>query len=202
MVGRAEDAAKPSQIMATLLLERQTPIDYQLMTERVGSMLGLDAANIGDTTPGAPMVLPVDGDIVFGLNMDLPYPDTLQQLARFAYWWPNALSDLSRHRAHLMVSCQWTKFSRLDAHMRHLVLMRELIGPSVVTRDGRILPPPPEMPPTPPETKPATADTVAGAPGYIAGACSLPGLATHPSCRHGPWPAVQACFWARARRAA
>ena len=127
-MGEQTDAAKqPSRINATLLLERQTPIDYNLMVERVGSTLGIDAANIGDPTPGAPMVLPVDGDIVFGLNMDLPYPDTLQQLARFAYWWPNALSDLSRHRAHLMVSCQWTKFSRLDAHMRHLVLMRELI---------------------------------------------------------------------------
>ena len=101
MGGPTEDAAKqPRQIMATLLLERQMPIDYNLMIERVGSTLGIDAANIGDSTPGAPMVLPVDGDIVFGLNMDLPYPDTLQQQARFAYWWPNALSDLARHKAH------------------------------------------------------------------------------------------------------
>jgi len=128
MGGQANDAAKPpSRISATLFLERQSPIDYGAMTARVGSTLGLNAADIGDQAPGAPMVLPVDGDIVFGLNMDLPYPETLRQQAQCAYWWPNALSDLARHKAHLMVSCQWSKFSRLDAHMRHLVLVRELI---------------------------------------------------------------------------
>lgn len=128
MGGQTEDAAKqPARITATLLLERLTPIDYKLMVERVGSSLGLDAAAIGNQLPDAPMVLPVDGDIVFGLRMDLPYPDTLQQQAQFAYWWPNALSDLARHKAHLMVSCPWSKHSRLDAHIRHLILIRELI---------------------------------------------------------------------------
>jgi hypothetical protein len=128
MGGQTKDAAKqPARISATLFLERQAPIDYGVLTERVGSTLGIDAAKMGLQTPGAPMVLPVDGDIVFGLNMDFPYPETLQQQAQFAYWWPNALSDLGRHKAHLMVSCQWAKHSRLDAHMRHLVLVRELV---------------------------------------------------------------------------
>jgi hypothetical protein len=128
MGGQATDAAKrPAMVSATLFLEQQSPIDYSAMVARVGSTLGLDAANIGQQMPGGPMVLPVGGDVVFGLNMDFPYPETLQQPARCAYWWPTALNDLARHKAHLIVSCQWTRFSRLDAHMRHLILMRELI---------------------------------------------------------------------------
>jgi hypothetical protein len=128
MGGPTKDAAKPPRMVgATLFLERQSPIDYSAMVARVGSTLGLDAATIGHQQPGAPMVLPVGGDIVFGLNMDFPYPEMLRQQAQCAYWWPAALSDLVRHKAHLMVSCQWSKFSRLDAHMRHLILVRELI---------------------------------------------------------------------------
>jgi hypothetical protein len=128
MGGQTEDAAKqPARISATLFLERQSPIDYSVMIERVGSTLGLGAAPIGHQKPDSPMVLPVDGDVVFGLNMGFPYPATLRQQAQCAYWWPNALSDLARHKAHLMVSCQWAKHSRLDAHMRHLVLVRELV---------------------------------------------------------------------------
>lgn len=128
MGGQTEDAAKQTgRISATLFLERQSPIDYSVMIERVGSTLGLDAGKMGHQKPDGPMVLPVDGDVVFGLRMDFPYPETLRQQAQFAYWWPNALSDLTRHKAHMMVSCQWTKHSRLDAHMRHLVLVRELV---------------------------------------------------------------------------
>jgi hypothetical protein len=120
-------ASQPARINATLLLERLSPIDYGLMVKRVGSTIGLDAARIAHQKPGDPMVLPVDGDVVFGLTMDFPYPETLQQPAQFAYWWPSALDDLTRHKAHLIVSCPWAKHSRLDAHMLHLVLIRELV---------------------------------------------------------------------------
>ena len=72
-------------------------------------------------------MLPADGDLIIGMQMDFPYPVSLQGPAQFAYWWPNALSDLTPSQAHLMVSCPWSKHSRMDAHMRHLVLMRELV---------------------------------------------------------------------------
>lgn len=128
MSEQTQDAAKqPEMITVTLFLERLVPIDYGVMVERVGKELGLDAAKIGEQKPDAPMVLLVDGDVAFGLNMDLPYPAPLQHLTPFTYWWPNALSDLARNKAHMMVSCQWSKHSRLDAHMRHLVLVRELV---------------------------------------------------------------------------
>lgn len=124
---QADGAAKPKMIMATLFLEQEAPIDYNAMVARVGNTLGLDATKLDHQKPNAPMVLPVDGDVVFGLRMNFPYPETLQQQAQFAYWWPNALNDLARQKAHMMVSCAWTKHSRLDAHMRHLVLVRELV---------------------------------------------------------------------------
>src|SRR4029077_10351394 len=120
-------ANQPKMIGATLLLERLTGIDYGLMNERVGKALGLNAAVAEQLKPGDAMVLPTDGDVILGLQLDFPYPETLQQVARFAYWWPDALRDIARHKAHLTVHCAWSNYSRLDAHMRHLVLVRELV---------------------------------------------------------------------------
>jgi len=125
MGGQTEKAVE--QIGATLFLERPSPIDYDVMIERIGSTLGIEAAHVSHQKPDAPMVLPVDGDLVFGVTMDFPYPETLRQQAQFAYWWPSALSDLAGHKAHLMLSSRWSKYSRLDAHMRHLILVRELV---------------------------------------------------------------------------
>jgi hypothetical protein len=118
---------KPAMITATLLLERQAPLNYDLMAQRVGGILGIDARQLDHLKPTGAMVLPLGGDIAFGMAMDLPYPAPLQQQAQFAYWWPNALQDLARHKAHFMVSCNWSKHSRLDAHIRHAVLVHELI---------------------------------------------------------------------------
>jgi Domain of unknown function (DUF4261) len=118
---------KPAMITAALLLERQSPLNYDLMAQRVGGILGIDARQLDHLKPTDAMVLPVDGDLAFGMAINAPYPDTLRQQAQFAYWWPNALQDLARHRAHFVVSCGWSKHSRLDAHIRHAVLVRELI---------------------------------------------------------------------------
>jgi hypothetical protein len=128
MANSTEKPAKqPKMIGATLLLERLTRIDYGLMNERVGKALGLNAAAAEQLKPGDAMVLPASGDVILGLQLDFPYPDVLQPVARFAYWWPDALNDIARHKAHLMVHCAWSTYSRLDAHMRHLILVRELV---------------------------------------------------------------------------
>jgi hypothetical protein len=118
---------KEAMITATLLLEHPAPLNYNLMAQRVGSILGIDTRQLDHLKPTDAMVLPVDGDVAFGMAMNVPYPEALQQQAQFAYWWPNALQDLARHKAHLMVTCRWSKHSRLDAHIRHAVLVRELI---------------------------------------------------------------------------
>ena len=122
----AEPSKRPA-IMATLFLERLAPIDYKRLGERVGGVLGLDPAGLEAQKPNDPMILPVDGDVVFGPRMDFPYPAPLQQVAQFAYWWPNALNDIARNTAHMMIHCAWNKRSRLEAHMCHLTLVRELI---------------------------------------------------------------------------
>lgn len=124
-----ESAATPKRITALLFLERQSPIDYSAMLRRVGPTLGLDEVRMTHLDPNGPMVFPAGGDMVFGVPANHPYPipNELEQLARFAYWWPNALDDLARHKALLTVVCAWGKESRVNAHMRHLVLVRELI---------------------------------------------------------------------------
>jgi hypothetical protein len=120
---------RPKMILVVLFLERLVPINYNSIIKRVGGTLGIDAAAMADQKPDGSMVMPVDGDAVFGMPMNFPYPDAraLQHCAHFAYWWPNALQDLSRNKAHFMVSCAWAKNTRLDAHMRQMVLVRELI---------------------------------------------------------------------------
>jgi Domain of unknown function (DUF4261) len=120
-------AAKPERLGATLFLERPAQIDYALLMNRVGKALELDPKQAAANKPDGPMVFAVEGDMIAGLNIDAPYPDPIDHLARFAYWWPEAKRDIARHRAHFMVFCSWPKFSRFDAHMRHLVLVHELV---------------------------------------------------------------------------
>jgi hypothetical protein len=118
---------KPKMIGATLFLERPADIDYRLLIERVGKALEIDPKHAETQKPGGAIVLPASGDVVMGMRMDAPYPDALDQQAGFAYWWPDAKKDVARQQAHLMVFCGWARFSRLDAHMRHLILVRELV---------------------------------------------------------------------------
>jgi len=114
-------------IGATLFLEHPADIDYRLLIERVGGALGIDPMDAETYDPKGAMVIPAAGGLVMGMRVDAPYPDHLDDPAGFAYWWPDAKKDIARHKAHLMVFCSWSGFSRFDAHMRHLVLVRELI---------------------------------------------------------------------------
>jgi hypothetical protein len=120
------DSPRPKRIGATLFLEHPAEIDYRLLIERVGKALEIDPKSLEGHKPGA-MVFPAAGSVVMGLQIDAPHPDLFDGLTRFAYWWPDAKKDIARHKAHLMVFCDWARFSRMDAHMRHLILVRELI---------------------------------------------------------------------------
>jgi len=139
-----EPPRKPKMISATLFLERPTDIDYRLLTERIGKALEIDPKHADGHTPGGSIVLPASGDVVMGMRVDVPYPDRLDGQAGFAYWWPEAKNDIARHKAHLMIFCSWSKFSRMDAHMRHLVLVRELVEqlPVIGVLWGSVLVPP------------------------------------------------------------
>jgi len=135
---------QPKSIIVTLLVERLADIDYPLMIERIGKALEIDPANTVGRKLGDPIVFPAGGDLVIGIQVDAPYPDPLDHCAAFAYWWPNAKNDIARHRAHLLVTCSWSKYSRLDAHTRHLVLVRELVEqlPVIGVLWGSVLVPP------------------------------------------------------------
>jgi hypothetical protein len=119
------DASK--MILVTLLLERPANIDYRLLTERIGKILEFNLEVAEAHEPKFPMVLPAGGDLIIGMKIDAPYPDPLNSVAQCAYWWPDALADIARNTCHVIISCSWSKHSRLDAHIRHLVLVRELV---------------------------------------------------------------------------
>jgi hypothetical protein len=122
-----ETPPKPKMIGATLFLEHLADIDYRLLTERVGGALGIDPKAAETCDPKGAIVIPAAGDVIMGVRIDAPYPAPLDGPAGFAYWWPDAKKDIARNKAHLMVYCGWSGFSRYDAHMRHLVLVRELV---------------------------------------------------------------------------
>jgi hypothetical protein len=117
----------PQRIGVTLFLEHPAEVDYRRLIERVGEPLGIAPGAADNAAPGGALVLPVGGDVVMGLRIDVPYPERLEGPAMHAYWWPNAARDISRSTSHLMVFCAWSGLSRLEAHQRHLVLVRELV---------------------------------------------------------------------------
>ena len=117
---------KQPMVSATLLLERPASIDAASLTSRLGKALNFTAKDLmfGDTGSG---VAVIDGELVMTMHLDLPYPADLSNLAHFAHWWPTARQDIAQHRAHMMIMSAWSKHSRLDAHLRHLALIRGLI---------------------------------------------------------------------------
>jgi Domain of unknown function (DUF4261) len=117
---------KPKMILATLLLERPADVDYRQLASRIGGPLKIDPS-AAQHEPGFPMTLVADGNVIFGMSIDAPYPEPLESVARCAYWWPNAVADVAHNTCHVIIACDWPKHSRLDAHMRHMVLVRELI---------------------------------------------------------------------------
>ena len=117
---------QPQRIGVTLFLERPAEIDYRRLIERVGEPLGIAPDAADNAKQGGSLVLPVSGDVVMGLRIDMPYPERLDGPAMHAYWWPNAAKDIARSTSHLMVFCAWSGLSRLEAHQRHLILVRGL----------------------------------------------------------------------------
>jgi hypothetical protein len=117
----------PKMIMATLLLDRPADVDYRLLAKRIGEPLELNMKLAEEHKPGFPMALVASGAMVIGMRIDAAYPASLNSMAQFAYWWPNAATDAARSTSHVIVACNWPKHSRFDAHLRHLVLVRELV---------------------------------------------------------------------------
>jgi uncharacterized protein DUF4261 len=118
---------KPKQLIATLLLERPAAPDYRLLAERIGKPLDFNLEMASTHKPDFPMLLPADGDLIVGIRVDTPFSWPLEPMAQFAYWWPDAMKDIARSTCFAAITCSWLRQSRLDAHIRHLVLVRELV---------------------------------------------------------------------------
>jgi hypothetical protein len=118
---------KPKQLIATLLLERPAAPDYRLLAERIGKPLDFNLEIASTHKPDFPMLLPADGDLIMGIRVDTPFSWPLEPMAQFAYWWPDAMKDIARSTCFAAITCSWCRQSRLDAHIRHLILVRELV---------------------------------------------------------------------------
>ena len=118
---------KPKQLIATLLLERPAAPDYVLLAERIGKPLDFNLQMAAMHKRDFPMLLAADGDMVVGIRVDTPFSWPLEPMAQFAYWWPDAMKDIARSTSFAAITCSWCRQSRLDAHIRHLVLVRELV---------------------------------------------------------------------------
>jgi hypothetical protein len=118
---------KPKPVIATLLLERPAAPDYRLLAERIGKPLDFNLDMASTHKPDFPMLLAVDGDMIMGIRVDAPFSWPLQPLAQFAYWWPDAMDDIARSTCFAAITCSWSRHSRLEAHIRHLILVRELV---------------------------------------------------------------------------
>lgn len=118
---------KQSSVIVTLILERRAGINYRSLAERIGPALGFKPDAVKDLTPTGQMNFIAGGELVLGFYEDGRYPGDLSNQARFAHWWPDALKDIARGKAHLTVASRWSKSSRLDAHLRHMMLIRELV---------------------------------------------------------------------------
>jgi len=118
---------KPKPLIATLLLERPAAPDYPLLAERIGKPLDFNLELVATHKPDFPMMLVTEGDLVIGIRVDAPFSWPIESMAQFAYWWPDALKDVARNTSFVSVVCSWSRHSRLDAHIRHLVLVRELV---------------------------------------------------------------------------
>ena len=118
---------KPKQVIATLLLERPAAPDYRLLAERIGKPLEFNLDMALTHKPEFPMVLAAGGDLIMGLRVDAPFSWPVESMAQFAYWWPDAIKDVARNTSFVTLACSWSRYSRLDAHIRHLVLVRELV---------------------------------------------------------------------------
>lgn len=66
---------------------------------------------VKDLTPTGQMNFIAGGVLVLGFYQDGRYPGDLSNQARVAHWWPNAMKDIARGKAHL----------------RHMMFVRELV---------------------------------------------------------------------------
>lgn len=133
------DEQRPRQIVTMIFLEHAQMPDMKRLKERFGELL-----NIGDVLPpdGSAQVVPCDGSLLIAALVDTPLPQHhWQDWADRAWWWPEAAEVMRINQAHLVVSSAWDHSSRLDAHVKHTLVVREFVDqlPAVAVTWGNVV---------------------------------------------------------------
>ncbi|MCB1515483.1 MAG: DUF4261 domain-containing protein [Hyphomicrobiaceae bacterium] len=134
-----EEGQRPRQILSMIFLERAQMPDLERLKERFGDLL-----NIGEILPaeGAAQVVPCDGALLITGLIDAPLPKHhWQGWAESAWWWPEAAQTMQNNQAHVIVSSSWDQSSRLDAHVKQTLVVRELVDqlPAMAVSWGNVL---------------------------------------------------------------
>jgi hypothetical protein len=132
---------KPHNVMAMLMLDRPATVDVAQLVAKVGPALDI-RDDSPPSPPGTSFVLPASGDVIMGVIIPAPMPhDAYQHAAETAFWWPEALQVAEQHQCHLIVACAWSSDTRLDAHIKHTVLIRGLLDqvPATAVLWGSVL---------------------------------------------------------------
>ncbi len=120
-----ETKERSNQVLAMIFLDRPQMPDFQKLKERFGEML-----NIGEIVPpeGNAQVVPCDGSLLISALVDVPLPEQhWHSWVESAWWWPEAADVMRTNQAHLIVSSSWDHSSRVDAHAKHLLVVREFV---------------------------------------------------------------------------
>ena len=131
--------ARAKQIMTMIFLERPQIPDMTRLKERFGDLL-----KVGDILPpdGSAQVVPCDGSLLITGLVDVPLPhEHWQNWVDQAWWWPEASDAMQANQAHLIVSSSWDHSDRLDAHVKHTLVVREFVDqlPAIAVSWGSVL---------------------------------------------------------------
>jgi hypothetical protein len=132
---------KPHNVMAMIMLDRPATVDVAQLVAKVGPALDI-RDDSPPPPPGTSFVLPASGDVIMGMIIPAPMPvDAYQDAAETAFWWPEALQVAAQHQCHLIAACAWSGDTRLDAHIKHTVLIRGLLDqvPATAVLWGSVL---------------------------------------------------------------
>ncbi len=126
-------------VLATIFLDRPGHPNVARLIERFGAMLGVTrgepneagfVATVGSGAGAGDGTGDVDraGRQLIALTVDTPMPRAhWENSAAMAWWWPEASAALDRNRARIEVMCPWAGNSRLEAHIKQTVVVRELL---------------------------------------------------------------------------
>lgn len=127
------------QITAMIFLDRPAMPDIARLKERFGTILPM-GDNVSKEKNVA--VVPCDGSMLIAALVDTaleqkhwrPWVDA-------AWWWPEGEEMMLQNQAHLLVSSTWDKSSRIDAHLKHTVVVREFVEqlPAIAVAWGSVI---------------------------------------------------------------